>query len=72
MLINPCSINTAFTVCRPEGLRNAHNAESITIAQAVCPIIDALTSKFVINELSDELPDQWLGESGELPRRERH
>jgi short-subunit dehydrogenase len=65
-LVNPGSINTAFTAQWPQPLQNAHNAESMTVEEAVGPIIQALNSNFALNRLSYESLEQWRGEPGVL------
>lgn len=65
-LINPGSINTAFTERWPEHLREIHNAESMTVAQAITPIVHTLNSEFVYNKVSYESLEQWFGEPGVL------
>lgn len=65
-LINPGSINTAFTAQWPQPLQNAHNAESMTVEEAVEPIVQALNSRFALNKLSYESLEQWRGEPGVL------
>jgi short-subunit dehydrogenase len=68
-LINPGSINTAFTQRWPAQLRDAHNAESMTVTEAIAPITFALGSQFVYNKISYESLEQWLGEPGVLSSR---
>jgi NADP-dependent 3-hydroxy acid dehydrogenase YdfG len=65
-LVNPGSINTAFTARWPLLLRDAHNTESMTVEEAVDPIIHALNSQFAVNKLSYESLEQWRGEPGVL------
>ena len=65
-LVNPGSINTAFTAEWDPKARNAHNAESMGVAEAVQPILQALNSQFVINRVSYESVKQWLNEPGVL------
>ncbi len=69
-LVNPGSVNTAFTEQWPKQLREAHNAESMTVQEAVAPIIHALNTQFVLNKLSYESLDQWMGEPGVLAPRD--
>ena len=63
-LINPGSINTAFTAAWSKEMRDAHNAESLTVEEAVEPIMQALQSQFAINKVSYESVEQWLNEPG--------
>jgi uncharacterized protein len=63
-LVNPGSISTAFADLWPQSLRTAHNAESMTVEEAVRPIIQALDSHFALNKLSYESLEQWTGEPG--------
>lgn len=65
-LVNPGSINTPFTQYWPAGPRDMHNAESMTVVQAVGPIAHALSSQFVYNKVSYESLEQWMGEPGVL------
>ena len=65
-VVNPGSINTAFTAQWPQPLQNAHNAESMSVEEAVGPIIQALNSHFALNKLSYESLAQWRGEPGVL------
>ena len=65
-LVNPGSINTAFTADWDARARNAHNAESMEVSEAVQPILQALDSQFVINKVSYESVKQWLNEPGVL------
>lgn len=68
-LVNPGSINTAFTAEWGARARNAHNAESMKVAEAVQPILQALNSQFVINKVSYESVKQWFNEPGVLHDR---
>lgn len=68
-LVNPGSINTAFTDNWPAQLREQHNAESMTVTQAIAPIVHALGSQFVYNRISYESLEQWMGEPGVLSVR---
>lgn len=68
-LINPGSIDTAFTDRWPPELREMHNAESMTVAQAIGPIVQTLDSEFVYNRISYESLEQWVGEPGVLTVR---
>lgn len=65
-LVNPGSVNTSFTQHWPEAPRNAHNAESMTVDEAVGPIITALEGQFVVNRLSYQSVGQWTAEPGVL------
>jgi len=65
-LVNPGSINTAFTAEWDEKTRNAHNAESMTTEEAVLPIVHALNAQFAVNRISYESLQQWLNEPGVL------
>jgi len=67
-LVNPGSVNTSFTDNWPVGLRDAHNVESMSVAQATGPIIEALDSQFALNKISYQSVQQWLGEPGVLVR----
>lgn len=69
-LVNPGSVNTAFTEQWPGQIREAHNSESMTVQEATAPIIHALNSQFVLNKLSYESLDQWMGEPGVLAARD--
>ena len=68
-LVNPGSINTAFTDRWPAEFRDMHNAESMAVAQAIGPIVHALGSNFVYNRVSYESLEQWMGEPGVLSSR---
>jgi uncharacterized protein len=63
-LVNPGSINTAFTERWLPEHREAHNATSMSVTQAIAPIIHALESQFVYNRISYESMEQWLTEPG--------
>jgi short-subunit dehydrogenase len=65
-LVNPGSIGTAFTALWPPYLQAAHNAESMTVEEAVEPIMQALNSHFGLNKLSYESLEQWRSEPGVL------
>lgn len=65
-LINPGSVNTAFTAQWDQATRNAHNEESITAEEAAIPILHAINAPFAINKISYESVDQWLNEPGVL------
>jgi len=65
-LINPGSINTAFTASWSKQARDAHNAESMSVTEAISPILEALNSQFAINRISYESVQQWLNEPGVL------
>jgi NADP-dependent 3-hydroxy acid dehydrogenase YdfG len=67
-LVNPGSVQTSFTDCWPVALRDAHNVESMSVGQAISPIIEALNSQFSLNKISYESVQQWLGEPGVLVR----
>lgn len=68
-LINPGSIDTAFTDRWPAELRELHNAESMPVSQAIGPIVQTLDSEFVYNRISYESLEQWVGEPGVLSVR---
>lgn len=68
-LINPGSINTAFTAEWAEETRRAHNEESITVEDAIVPILQALQSQIAINKVSYESVEQWLNEPGVIRDR---
>lgn len=68
-LINPGSINTAFTARWSRATRNAHNEESMTVAQAVEPIMQVLQVQYATNKVSYESMEQWLNEPGVLRHR---
>lgn len=61
-VINPGSINTAFTKEWTREAREAHNAESMTVDEAIIPIIDVIDSKFAVNKVSYESIQQWINE----------
>lgn len=65
-LVAPGSINTAFTSNWPEEERDAHNAESMTVEEAVIPIVYALDTEISINRVSLESATQWQNEPGVL------
>jgi NAD(P)-dependent dehydrogenase (short-subunit alcohol dehydrogenase family) len=65
-LVNPGSINTAFTQHWSPELQEMHNAESMSVTEAIAPIIHALNSQFVYNRISYESLAQWMGEPGVL------
>jgi len=65
-LVNPGSVNTAFTERWPAALRDAHNGESMSVEQAIEPVVEALGSQFAVNKISYESMQQWLGEPGVL------
>ncbi len=65
-LVNPGSINTAFTAEWSKEARDAHNQESMTVTEAISPILEALNSQFAINRISYESVQQWLNEPGVL------
>ena len=65
-LINPGSINTAFTAEWNQAARKAHNSESMDVSDAVAPIVEALNSQLAINRISYESVYQWLNEPGVL------
>jgi len=68
-LVNPGSISTAFTADWAEETRNAHNEESMTVEEAVVPILQALQSQCAINKVSYESVEQWLNEPGVIRDR---
>jgi len=65
-LINPGSVNTAFTSRWNVKSRRAHNKESLTSFEAVDPIIHSINCDFAINKVSYESTSQWLNEPGVL------
>lgn len=65
-LINPGSVNTAFTAQWDQKTRDAHNEESITVSDAAEPILHAINAGFAINKISYESVNQWLNEPGVL------
>lgn len=70
-LVNPGSINTAFTDQWPVALRDAHNGESMPVEEAIAPIAQALNSQFALNKISYESLQQWMGEPGVIVRNTR-
>jgi len=65
-LIAPGSINTAFTSKWPKEERDAHNSESMSVEEAVLPILQALRTEISINKVSLESAKQWQNEPGVL------
>ena len=65
-LINPGSVNTAFTAQWDQKTRDAHNDESITAGEAAAPILHAINAGFAINKISYESVNQWVNEPGVL------
>lgn len=65
-LANPGSINTAFTAEWDARARNAHNAESMVVGEAIQPILQVLDSHLAVNRVSYESVKQWLHEPGVL------
>ncbi len=65
-LINPGSINTAFTEKWDAKFRDAHNEESMTVNEAISPILEALNSQIAINKISYQSIQQWFNEPGVL------
>lgn len=61
-LVNPGSINTPFTARWSEEPRAAHNAESMSVQEAVLPIVSLLDAQFSVNKLSYQSIEQWRGE----------
>lgn len=68
-LVNPGSVNTAFTAAWSEKMRAAHNEESMTVKQTVVPIVQALQAQFATNKVSYESVEQWLNEPGVIKDR---
>ena len=68
-LVNPGSVNTAFTANWDESTRKAHNDESLTVTEAVEPILHAINARYATNKISYESVDQWLSEPGVLRDR---
>lgn len=65
-LINPGSVNTAFTARWDQKTRDIHNDESITVSEAAEPIVQAINVGFAVNKISYESVNQWLSEPGVL------
>lgn len=65
-LINPGSINTAFTEQWDQTDSNAHNEESMTVEEVVEFIIFALKAPFATNKISFQSIQQWKTENGVL------
>jgi short-subunit dehydrogenase len=63
-LVAPGSINTSFTSKWPQKPRDEHNAESISVKEAVIPILHALDAEYATNRISYESTTQWLTELG--------
>ncbi len=63
-VMNPGSINTAFTAQWDPNTRDAHNEESMAAEEAVIPIVQVLQAQFAINKVSYESVEQWLNEPG--------
>jgi NAD(P)-dependent dehydrogenase (short-subunit alcohol dehydrogenase family) len=64
--VNPGSIDTDFTAEWDHAIRDAHNDESMTVEQAIRPILMALEARFAINRVSYQSLRQWQGEPGVL------
>jgi NAD(P)-dependent dehydrogenase (short-subunit alcohol dehydrogenase family) len=65
-LVNPGSINTAFTQSWDQEARNAHNAESMPIDYILDAILLAIQGNVAVNKVSMESVRQWKGELGVL------
>jgi short-subunit dehydrogenase len=63
-LVNPGSINTGFTNGWSQETRDAHNAEAMSVEEAVKPILAAIDSEYATNKISYESIRQWMGEPG--------
>lgn len=63
-LVAPGSINTSFTSKWDQENRDTHNNESMTVKEAVLPILLAIDMDYSINKLSYESVEQWLNELG--------
>jgi NAD(P)-dependent dehydrogenase (short-subunit alcohol dehydrogenase family) len=61
-VINPGSINTAFTKDWTREAREAHNAEAMLVRESITPITDAIDSRFSVNKVSFESMQQWINE----------
>lgn len=70
-LVNPGSIDTHFTRYWNPKDRESHNQESMSISEAVLPILQVLERSFSINKISFESVEQWFGEPGVLKANER-
>lgn len=70
-LVSPGSINTNFTKHWPAGDRDWHNAESMTVEEAVDPIIQALNAEYATNRISYESTIQWTREMGALKKERK-
>ncbi|MEK7790112.1 MAG: SDR family oxidoreductase [Deltaproteobacteria bacterium] len=70
-LVNPGSIDTNFTRYWKPQDRESLNQESMSISEAVLPILQALERSFSINKISFESVEQWFGEPGVLKTNER-
>jgi NADP-dependent 3-hydroxy acid dehydrogenase YdfG len=68
-LINPGSIDTGFAEHWPSDHRDAHKADGMSVDEAAGPILQALTSQFVLNKISYESAQQWIGEPGVMAVR---
>jgi short-subunit dehydrogenase len=63
-LVAPGSINTSFTAKWPKKDKDSHNLESMTVEEAVEPILQALNSQYATNRISYESIKQWRSELG--------
>lgn len=63
-LVNPGSINTAFTDRWNPETREAHNAESMGIDFVLDPILFAIRGDVAVNRISLESVTQWKAELG--------
>lgn len=70
-LVSPGSINTNFTKNWPAGDRDWHNEESMTVEEAVEPIIQALNAQYATNRISYESMTQWTREMGVLKKERK-
>ena len=63
-LVAPGSIKTSFAAKWAQKDRDSHNNESMSVEEAVLPILLAIDVKYTINKLSYESAEQWLNELG--------
>lgn len=65
-LVNPGSINTAFTEHWDEETRKAHNAESMPLGHVLDALMFAIETDAAVNKVSMESVVQWKAEPGVL------
>jgi len=65
-LINPGSVRTSFASQWNDKDRETHNAQSMSVEEAVYPILHALNTQFAVNRISYESVIQWREEPGVL------